>query len=137
MSLGLDRHRKSDRIKITHYVSPHLLWFKYEDSMQMQIPEIQHEIESLTVVKLKNFNYIPSIGEIVIVQYCFGAIDKLIRARVDSEYKYRQGSEFILWAIDEGYPIRSSSKFIIKLPSQSKHCTKDNPYVFKGKNPLE
>lgn len=97
-------HRKSAKIKLTHYVNPHEFWFKYvDDKNQSAENEIQKRIERLSKNFSQNdYNYTPSIGEIVIVRFSCGAVNKFIRARVDWELKYHTGSEFILWAIDEG-----------------------------------
>lgn len=63
MLYKVDSHRKSDRIKVTHYVSPHEIWFKYEaDFMQINQFEIEHKMQQLGVVSHKNFNYFPSVG---------------------------------------------------------------------------
>lgn len=83
-----DNHRKSGQIKITHYVSPHKFWFKYvDDDDESAEKVIQERIERLGNVTQK-FNHSPSIGEVVIVRYGNGTSDKLIRARVDHEFKY-------------------------------------------------
>lgn len=83
-----ENHRKSGQIKITHYVSPHKFWFKYvDDDNESAENEIRQRIERLGNVSQK-YNHSPLIGEVVIVRYCYGAADKLIRARVDHEFKY-------------------------------------------------
>lgn len=103
MPFKVANHRKSDRIKVTHYVNPHEIWFKYDDSIELEeMLEIQETIEQLGIIRQRHFNHSPAVGEIVIVRYCFGSVNKFIRARVDFIYEYRLGSEFILWAIDEG-----------------------------------
>lgn len=103
MSFKVDNHRKSHPIKITHYVSPHEIWFKYDDPMEMgKMLAIQQKIQPFGDVSQRQFNYSPLVGEIVIVRYCSGGVNKFIRGRVNFEYKYRRGSEFIIWAMDEG-----------------------------------
>lgn len=97
-------HPKSGKIKVTHYVSPHEFWFKYVDSDSESVEnEIQQRLQRLgNAIDNNNYNHSPVTGEIVIVRFCFGAVDKFIRARVDCELKYSGRSEFVLWAIDDG-----------------------------------
>lgn len=98
-----ENHPKSGQIKITHYVSPHEFWFKYaDDKNQSTEQSIDQRIQRLGNVSQNLFNHSPVVGEIVIVRFCFGAQNKFIRARVDCELKFNAGTEYILWAIDDG-----------------------------------
>ncbi|KAJ6645937.1 putative ATP-dependent RNA helicase TDRD12, partial [Pseudolycoriella hygida] len=108
-------HCEFGSVQLTHYVSPHEFWIKYKDDERASPDnEIQKRIARLVN---SDFGYQPSIGEIVILR-CFGTLNKLIRVRVDAELHSDNGSEFILWAIDEGYPIRSTKEFIAQLRSE-------------------
>lgn len=94
-------------IDITFYVNPNLFWFQYkEDGVPMterrNILDNKIQCYAKSVNKKHNVAYSPFIGERVIVRHCSGTVDKWIRARVDHEFKYGTGSEFILWIIDYG-----------------------------------
>lgn len=99
-----------DDIRITYYVNPNLFWFKYEGNpsiSQQKQNNLEKRIQSYRAsISKKCFSkcshYSPVVGELVIVRHYSGSVDKWIRARVDHEFQFRTGSDFILWAVDYG-----------------------------------
>lgn len=95
-------------IRITYYVNPNLFWFKHEgnpSASQEKLNELERRIEAYREsISKTSFSkhYSPAVGELVIVRHCTGSVDKWVRARVDHEFKFLTGSDFICWAVDYG-----------------------------------
>lgn len=90
------------KIQITHFVNPHLFYFKTAKSSEQLV-----KLENRIVDEVKNTpsdkNFRPEKGDIVAFLNRGKHLDKWIRAIVDhiSEFTTKE-ARYILWAIDYG-----------------------------------
>lgn len=93
-------------IKVTHYINPHMFWFRYESSFFFDEPLLDFENKVQTYgrkLNPANFQkgYEPKRGEVVLVMS--PAWNKWIRAEVDNILTFQhEDKKFILWAMDHG-----------------------------------
>lgn len=93
--------RKQDNIIITHYVNPHMFWFKYQkDARSEEILILLNEKLQKYVLDnvRKHEPYSPRIGEIIL---CYNG-EQWIRGKVDQRLTNPKETKFIVWAIDYG-----------------------------------
>ena len=98
---NMDSNQKTRTIVLTHYINPHMFWFKYEYHLLENIP-----LQSLEL-KIKNYAaeqsldaFEPKVGQIV--AFMNATWQKWIRVRVDMIPEGLDGHIYILWAIDHG-----------------------------------
>lgn len=96
-------------ILITHFINPHLFWFKYESDVVVNVnkplQDLEHELaEHVAALKkrsLYNSGYEPERGEHVALMHL--TWKKWIRVRVDNTIECMStGKKFSLWATDHG-----------------------------------
>ncbi|XP_065362954.1 putative ATP-dependent RNA helicase SoYb [Calliphora vicina] len=106
------------RITVTHFINPHLFWYK-----AIGAPDEQFHVLSVfeqTLVELyKNKpscdNFLrPEIGDKVACNFI--AWNKYIRAEILQKAEFQQ-EEYIVWAIDYGFPLLTKKEHLRNLPS--------------------
>uniref|UniRef100_A0A1Q3EW10 RNA helicase n=1 Tax=Culex tarsalis TaxID=7177 RepID=A0A1Q3EW10_CULTA len=112
---------EDEAIRITHYINPHMFWYKPESAYVHNLEEkrFQLKIDEYCQQHFRRASsdsyYDGFPGEVVAVldfdrnKWCRCVVDEIIE---DGNREKR----YILWAIDDGAPIQSSSRFINPLP---------------------
>ncbi|XP_017480966.1 PREDICTED: putative ATP-dependent RNA helicase TDRD12 isoform X2 [Rhagoletis zephyria] len=121
----------SDRekhISVTHFINPQLFWF-HENTVPNadfhQIMEMEDQLEQYYKTHQPWTQNVRKPQVKMLVAAKFLAWQKMIRARVEhiaNFSKNNQEGEFILWAIDYGFPFQTKSDYIFRLPD--KLCNK-------------
>ena len=93
----------NDSIEITHFINPHLFWFKLKNSTNDVRDHLETRIEEYVGQKA---DVKPIVGNIVAVYH--SESQKWIRAEVDVVCT----DGLILWAIDYGFPMSTKNRFI-------------------------
>lgn len=97
---------RNGNILITHYINPHMFWFRYESDFITNEPLSQLEASlntysiELSKRKAQQGGYKAKIGEIVMVLHL--GWQKWIRAHVDQIFEFYDGHRYYMWAIDHG-----------------------------------
>lgn len=106
---------ESKLIRITHYINPHLFWFKYVDSStERREQNIDSNLKAF-IAKTYKKTCAPALHLEQIVATYWVAKNKWIRAVVDQDDP--SDGFVILWAIDYGFPMRSATELVIPLDS--------------------
>lgn len=111
-----------DLIRITHYINPHMFWFKYETSFfgKSKLLELDSKLQQYYCEDndvLSNRKYEPQIDEMVGV-FNF-SWNRWIRAKVDYIIEgISAPPKYILWAIDYGVPLETNLRWIRQLPEE-------------------
>ncbi|XP_020716796.1 uncharacterized protein LOC101462845 isoform X1 [Ceratitis capitata] len=113
-----------ENISITHFINPHLFWYH-------KVGVSNDEYRAIAKVEKELADYYsdhqawtqgrrhPPKNTIVAVKFL--AWNKLIRARVDHITGFGKtvaGGEFIMWALDYGFPFQTKADQIYRLPSK-------------------
>uniref|UniRef100_A0A1A9ZEY5 Tudor domain-containing protein n=1 Tax=Glossina pallidipes TaxID=7398 RepID=A0A1A9ZEY5_GLOPL len=99
-------------IAVTHFINPHLFWYRnVHDSHELNQIEQQLQTWKKTA---RDFAYHPKLGEKVAVS--FVAWNRVVRGEILCEVKWL--NEFIVWALDYGFPFRTKIEFIHQLPKK-------------------
>nr|XP_036221458.1 uncharacterized protein LOC106615786 isoform X2 [Bactrocera oleae] len=116
--------RQKEIISITHFINPHLFWYHKIDACSDDYRTI-HQIEKELGEFYNNRQGCaqairrPELNALVAVKFL--AWNKLIRARVDhiaSFGKNVKEGQFIMWAIDYGFPFQTKADQIFRLPNK-------------------
>lgn len=112
---------EDDAIRITYFINPHMFWYKPESAYVHNLEEkrFQLKIDEYCEQHFRRANsdryYDGYPGEVVAVldfernKWCRCIVDEINEDR-NGEKRYH------LWAIDDGAPIQSSSRYINPLP---------------------
>lgn len=126
---------KPQNIEITHFINPHLFWYKIAGkSNESQKTAIEHKFSEFAKRCYnqncaKNFDTKISVRDYVAVYYLNEK--KWIRATVD-KFDPAEGS-MILWADDYGIPMKCSRNLIISLDDELKHlCLSTKVHVYQA-----
>lgn len=90
-------------INITHFINPHLFYFKFELGKTDESEEFGNLLEKYALENAKYYptGYEPDIGEIVVVY--FQSWRKWIRGKVDYIAEFlSKPSKYILWSFEHG-----------------------------------
>lgn len=114
-------------IEITHFINPHLFWFKYKE----QDPSFQEKIKSLETRLANNIpvKHPERIKTNDVVALNWISKNKWIRVYVNA----RENAKLIVWAIDYGIPIITTFDLIAKLDSDlRRECLETESSVSMG-----
>ncbi|KAI8126831.1 putative ATP-dependent RNA helicase BoYb [Lucilia cuprina] len=105
-------------ITVTHFINPHLFWYKAIGSPDEQF-HVLSTFEQSLVELYKNKpscdNFLrPQIGDKVAVNFI--AWNKYIRAEILQKAEFQQ-EEYIVWALDYGFPLLTKKEHLRMLPS--------------------
>ncbi|CAD7088253.1 unnamed protein product [Hermetia illucens] len=122
-----------DLIKITHYINPHMFWYKYEDSFfrNTELSKWEGRLSALLSNKppLPTSCYRAQINEIVAV-YNF-SFNRWIRAKCDEIVQFTiANTKYVVWAIDYGIPFQTEGRWIKRFPKDVGEPPEDS--VFFG-----
>lgn len=127
--------KKPQYIEITHFINPHLFWYKIAGkSNESQKTVIEHNFSEFAKRCYnqncaKNFDAKISVSDNVAVYYL--KEKKWIRATVD-KFDPSEGS-MILWADDYGIPLECSRNLVMTLDDELKLlCSKTKVHVYQG-----
>lgn len=114
---------EDDAIRITHYINPHMFWYKPESAYVHNMEEKRFQL-NIDEYCEQHFHrdssdsyYEGFPGEVVAVldfdrnKWCRCIVDEIIEDG-------NRDKRYILWAIDDGAPIQSSSRYINPLPDE-------------------
>ncbi|XP_054086503.1 putative ATP-dependent RNA helicase SoYb isoform X2 [Zeugodacus cucurbitae] len=127
--------RQKEIISITHFINPHLFWYHKVDACSEDyhtILKIEKELGEYYNNRQGGTQAIrrPQINELVAVKFL--SWNKLIRARVDHIASFGKNvleGEFIMWALDYGFPFQTRADHIFRLPHK---LTKPVDYIRCG-----
>ncbi|XP_054728294.1 uncharacterized protein LOC129237516 [Anastrepha obliqua] len=118
----LEKHKET--IAITHFINPHLFWYHKIDACNVDYCTIL-EIEKELAEYYRNHQAWtqalrhPKKNAMVAVKFL--AWNKIIRARVDHVAAFGKnvvGGEFVMWAVDYGFPFQTKADQIYRLPEK-------------------
>uniref|UniRef100_A0A1A9UMI9 Tudor domain-containing protein n=1 Tax=Glossina austeni TaxID=7395 RepID=A0A1A9UMI9_GLOAU len=98
-------------IAVSHFINPHLFWYHKVHDFH-ELTEVEQQLQTINTGK--HFAYHPKLAEKVAVN--FVAWNKIVRAEVLCEAKWLD--EFIVWALDYGFPFRTKKQYIFRLPTE-------------------
>lgn len=98
-------------IAVSHFINPHLFWYHRVHDFH-ELTEVEQQLQ--TISSGKHVAYHPKLAEKVAVN--FVAWNKIVRAEVLCEAKWL--NEFIVWALDYGFPFRTKKEYIFRLPTE-------------------
>ncbi|XP_067639993.1 uncharacterized protein [Eurosta solidaginis] len=116
--------KQKEIISITHFINPHLFWYHKVNVCNddyRTILEIEKELAQYYIDRqawTQGLRH-PTIKSMVAVKFL--AWNKMIRARVDHIAGFGKnvtGGEFIMWAIDYGFPFQTKADHIYVLPEK-------------------
>ncbi|XP_050329228.1 uncharacterized protein LOC126758858 [Bactrocera neohumeralis] len=116
--------RQKEVISITHFINPHLFWYHKIDACSNDYQSI-HKIEKELAEYYNNHKGCaqairrPQLNTLVAVKFL--AWNKLIRARLDHIASYGKNvveGQFIMWALDYGFPFQTKADYIFRLPNK-------------------
>lgn len=90
-------------INITHYINPHIFYFKIDVGTTEESEEFDSLLESYALQKVKEYpkGYEPEVGDIVLVY--FQPWNKWIRGEVDFIANFlTKPTSYILWSFENG-----------------------------------
>lgn len=90
-------------IYVTHYINPHLFYFKIDLGTSDENEKLDNELQDYVKGKLQFFpsGHEPEVGEIVVV--FFHPLSKWIRARVDYVADLvAKPTRYVLWSPENG-----------------------------------
>ncbi|KAM7346644.1 uncharacterized protein ACRADG_006487 isoform 2-T2 [Cochliomyia hominivorax] len=105
-------------VAVTHFINPHLFWYK-----TIKAPDEQFHVLTVCEQKLLELyknkplcdNFMnPQIGDKVAVNFI--AWNKFIRAKILEKAEFQQ-EEYIVWAMDYGFPLLTKKDHLRTLPS--------------------
>nr|XP_014101558.1 putative ATP-dependent RNA helicase TDRD12 [Bactrocera oleae] len=119
MSSEKDKH-----VSVTHFINPQLFWFhsiSVPNPAYHEIKELEEQLEQYyqTHQPWTQAIHKPAVDMLVAVKFL--SWHKMIRARVEhiaNFSKNTQGGEYIMWAIDYGFPFQTKSEQIFRLPDK-------------------
>uniref|UniRef100_A0A1A9WZX4 Tudor domain-containing protein n=1 Tax=Glossina brevipalpis TaxID=37001 RepID=A0A1A9WZX4_9MUSC len=103
--------QKETVVAVTHIINPHLFWYHNVYDFD-ELNHVEQQLQAIS--KSRDCYYHPKLAETVAVN--FVAWNKIIRAEVLCEAKWR--NEFIVWALDYGFPFRIRKEYIHRLPTE-------------------
>ncbi|XP_018800197.1 PREDICTED: uncharacterized protein LOC108975864 [Bactrocera latifrons] len=116
--------KQKEIISITHFINPHLFWYHKIDACSNDYHSI-HRIEKELAEFYNNHKgwqqaiRRPQLNTLVAVKFL--TWNKLIRARVDHIASYGKNvveGQFIMWAVDYGFPFQTKADHIFRLPNK-------------------
>uniref|UniRef100_A0A0A1WUC7 RNA helicase n=1 Tax=Zeugodacus cucurbitae TaxID=28588 RepID=A0A0A1WUC7_ZEUCU len=121
---------KDKHVSVTHFINPQLFWFheiSVPNPAYHEIKELEDQLEQYYQSHQPWTQAIrkPAVDMLVAVKFL--SWHKMIRARVEhiaNFSKNTQGGEFIMWAIDYGFPFQTKSEQIFRLPDKLSHTVK-------------
>ncbi|XP_037882051.1 putative ATP-dependent RNA helicase SoYb [Glossina fuscipes] len=105
--------QKENSIVVTHFINPHLFWYHKADDFH-ELHEIEEQLQLIHNNQARDFNYHPKLHEKIAVK--FVAWNKIIRAEILGEAGWQK--EFIVWALDYGFPFRTKEEYVFRLPTK-------------------
>lgn len=125
MALEKDKH-----VSVTHFINPQLFWFheiSVPNAAYCEIKELEEQLEQYYQTHQPWTQAIrkPAVDMLVAVKFL--SWHKMIRARVEhiaNFSKNTQGGEFIMWAIDYGFPFQTKCDQIFRLPDKLSQTVK-------------
>lgn len=116
--------RQKEIISITHFINPHLFWYHRIDACSddyYSILKIERELGEYYNNRQGCTQPIrrPQLNDMVAVKFL--SWNKLIRARVDYIASFGKNvveGEFIMWAVDYGFPFQTKVDHIFPLPNK-------------------
>ncbi|XP_031636550.1 putative ATP-dependent RNA helicase TDRD12 [Contarinia nasturtii] len=123
-------------IEITHIINPHLFWFEYKNIKLTNAGEIEDALKKYAKENGDTKSADKSNGRyrcepVVAVFSC--SMKKWIRANVEATDEPLKPNEIILWAMDYGYPIKSTLDLVLILDIKLKKICYTTPSnVVKG-----
>lgn len=94
-------------IRITHYINPHLFWFKLQSSylyneelFNLETSLQNHAQHLLRSRQYAQHGYRPELYEIAMAMH--KTTNKWIRVKIESVGENLDGMVYVLWAIDHG-----------------------------------
>lgn len=105
-------------ITITHFINPHLFWYKTIESDNLDqalvLRNLEQSLDQLYKNKPHCYNQLrPQIGDKVAVNFI--AWNKFIRAEILQKAEFQQ-EEYIVWVIDYGFPLLTKKEYLRHLP---------------------
>ncbi|XP_018802414.1 PREDICTED: uncharacterized protein LOC108977261 isoform X2 [Bactrocera latifrons] len=115
---------KDKHVSVTHFINPQLFWFHeicVPNPAYHEIKELEEQLEQYYKTHQPWTQAIrkPTVDMLVAVKFL--SWHKMIRARVEhiaNFSKNTQGGEYIMWAIDYGFPFQTKSEQIFRLPDK-------------------
>uniref|UniRef100_A0A1A9WB02 Tudor domain-containing protein n=1 Tax=Glossina brevipalpis TaxID=37001 RepID=A0A1A9WB02_9MUSC len=104
---------QKESVVITHFINPHLFWYHKVDDFR-ELYDIQQQQQQLIGKSKRGLNYYPQLSEKVAVN--FVPWNQIIRAEVLCEAQRQK--EFVVWALDYGFPFRTKKEHIYHLPTE-------------------
>lgn len=127
---------ETKKINITHVVNPHRFWFIHEGSSEKNAQDIECALEKYV---MENGDRIKiSDSEKCRSESCVGVFlqskQKWIRAQIDSvDEECLENNEVLVWAIDYGYPIKTTIDLVVILSTGLKNrCITTSTNVIQG-----
>ncbi|KAL9886538.1 uncharacterized protein ACN427_012402 isoform 1-T2 [Glossina fuscipes fuscipes] len=105
--------QKENSIVVTHFINPHLFWYHKADDFH-ELHEIEEQLQLIHNNQARDFNYHPKLHEKIAVK--FVAWNKIIRAEILGEAGWQK--EFIVWALDYGFPFRTKEEYVLRLSTK-------------------
>ncbi|XP_053950471.1 uncharacterized protein LOC128858325 isoform X2 [Anastrepha ludens] len=118
----LEKHKEI--ISITHFINPHLFWYHKIDACNVDyrtILEIEKELAEYYRNHQAWTQALRHPKKHAMVAVKFLAWNKIIRARVDHVAAFGKnvvGGEFVMWAVDYGFPFQTKADQIYRLPEK-------------------
>ncbi|XP_053949152.1 uncharacterized protein LOC128857417 [Anastrepha ludens] len=111
-------------VSITHFINPQLFWFheiSVPNEAYCEIKELEEQLQNYykSHQPWTQAVHKPAIDMLVAVKFL--SWQKMIRARVEHIANFNKnahGGEFIMWAIDYGFPFQTKSDQIFRLPDK-------------------
>ena len=105
-------------ITITHFINPHLFWYKTIESDNLDHAHVLRNLEQSLDQLYKNkpncdSQLRPQIGDRVAVNFI--AWNKFIRAEILQKAEFQQ-EEYIVWVTDYGFPLLTKKEYLRHLP---------------------
>uniref|UniRef100_A0A1A9VI41 Tudor domain-containing protein n=1 Tax=Glossina austeni TaxID=7395 RepID=A0A1A9VI41_GLOAU len=101
-------------IAVTHFINPHLFWYRNVHDFH-ELNQIEQQLQTWKNTA-RDIAYHPKLGEKVAVSFVAWNKVKVVRAEILCEVKWL--NEFIVWALDYGFPFRTKIEFIHQLPKK-------------------
>uniref|UniRef100_A0A1A9W0T4 Probable ATP-dependent RNA helicase spindle-E n=1 Tax=Glossina brevipalpis TaxID=37001 RepID=A0A1A9W0T4_9MUSC len=104
--------QKEISIVVTHFINPHLFWY-YEIRDYPELQDVEQRLQICKKIEARDFVLL-KCGEKLAVNYM--PWNKFIRA--ETLYEVKTEDEFIVWALDYGFPFRTKKGHVRRLPKE-------------------
>lgn len=121
-------------IEITHVINPHLFWFIYKNKPNPEVAVIEEALHNYARENVDEINASGKFANESVVAVHLFSENKWIRATVDIQTEpVTNDSEIVVWAIDYGYPIKTTAESVLGLDNDlKKKCIETPSNVIKG-----